>query len=141
MKCYVHPTTEGIGTCTRCGRAVCAECAVDAQGRIVCRDCLAKGVQTYSGQKAPDTAFLIELVGGFFGLLGLGYMYVGRTNDGVIRLVIWLLYDIIAACVITTLSFAVVGLVCIPFQLAIQIIVPIWSANKLKTELLGGIQP
>jgi TM2 domain-containing membrane protein YozV len=98
-------------------------------------------VQTYSGQKAPDTAFLIELVGGFFGLLGLGYMYVGRTNDGVIRLVIWLLYDIIAACVITTLSFAVVGLVCIPFQLAIQIIVPIWSANKLKTELLGGIQP
>jgi hypothetical protein len=32
---------------------------------------------------------LIELVGGIFGLLGLGYLYAGRTNDGLIRLVAW----------------------------------------------------
>jgi len=91
-----------------------------------------------SGDKDPNTAFLIELVGGFFGLLGLGYLYVGRTNDGVLRLVLWLLYDIIAAVVIAALIAVIVGLACVPVQLAIQIVVPIWSASQLKKELLQG---
>jgi TM2 domain-containing membrane protein YozV len=69
-------------------------------------------------QYDPNTVFLIELVGGFFGLLGLGHLYLGRTNDGILRLVLWLLYDIIAGVTIALLSTVVVGLVCIPFQLA-----------------------
>lgn len=50
--------------------------------------------------KDPNTAFLIEFVGGFFGLLGLGYFYAGRTNDGVIRLIAWLVYTVIAVVAI-----------------------------------------
>ena len=34
----------------------------------------------------------------------------------------------------------VVGIVCIPFQLAIQIAVPLWSASTLKKQLLEGDQ-
>jgi hypothetical protein len=84
-----------------------------------------------------NTAFLIEFLGGFFGLLGIGYMYTGRTNDGVVRLVVWLLYSIIAWVTIGLLAAIVVGLICIPFQLVIQVGVPLWSANQLKKKLLA----
>ena len=86
--------------------------------------------------KDPNTAFLFEFVGGFFGLLGLGHFYVGQTSDGVVRLILWLVYDIIALTVITILSAVIIGLCFIPVQLAIQICVPLWSATVLKKELL-----
>jgi len=84
----------------------------------------------------PNTAFLIELVGGFFGLLGLGYIYTGRTSDGVLRLIGWLVWDLIAAFAISLLLAVIIGIVCIPIQLIIQVAVPLWSANALKNHLL-----
>lgn len=91
----------------------------------------------YSQPKDPNTAFLIELVGTFFGLLGLGYMYVGRTEEGVIRLIIWIIYNIIAWVTIVFLSAFVIGCFCIPVQLAVQIGVAIWSATTLKNSMIG----
>jgi len=135
MKCYLHPDVDSIGTCTSCGKAICSECAVEVQGKLMCRDCLATGKATTRKQD-PNTAFLIELVGGFFGLLGIGYFYAGRTNDGILRLVLWILYDIIAFVVISLLLAVFVGLLCIPIQLAIQVGVPLWSATTLKNDLL-----
>jgi TM2 domain-containing membrane protein YozV len=85
--------------------------------------------------KDPNTAFLIELVGGFFGLLGLGYFYVGRTNDGLIRLIGWIVYTIIAWVVISLLITIIIGCFCMPVQLAIQIGVPIGSAMSLKNSM------
>lgn len=91
--------------------------------------------------KDPNIAFLIEFVGGFFGLLGLGYFYVGRTNDGILRLVAWLIYDLIAACGIVLLLSIVIGLVCIPIQLVIQVGVPLWSAYRLKSDMTRSSSP
>ncbi len=70
--------------------------------------------------------------------MGLGYFYAGRTNDGIIRLIAWLVYDIVAVVAITLLLAVIVGFVCIPIQLAIQVGVPLWSANKLKQEMLAS---
>ncbi len=83
----------------------------------------------------PNTAFLLEMIPGFFGLLGIGYIYTGRTNDGLIRLILWIAYDVLAACIITALLAVVVGLLCIPIQLLVQIAVPIWSASTLKSQM------
>ncbi|TKJ28912.1 MAG: hypothetical protein CEE40_10330 [Chloroflexi bacterium B3_Chlor] len=137
MKCYVHPEADSIGLCTSCGRAICEKCSVDMQGKLVCRQCLASGPVSREGETNANTAFLIEFVGGFFGLLGIGYMYAGRVNDGVIRLVLWLIYNITAYIVIAVLTAVLVGIICIPFQLAIQVGVPLWSANALKKDLMG----
>ncbi|NIV36664.1 MAG: hypothetical protein GWN58_46690 [Anaerolineae bacterium] len=137
MQCYVHPEAEAVGTCPKCGRAICSECAVEVQGKLVCRNCLAAGQPATAQARDPNTAFLIELVGGFFGLLGLGYFYVGRNNDGIVRLILWIVYDIIAAVAISALLAVVVGVVCIPIQLVIQVGVPLWSATTLKNEMLG----
>jgi len=137
MRCYVHPDVETVGACTSCGRGICDQCAVTVQGKLVCRECLAGG-RAVARQYDPNTAFLIELVGGFFGLLGLGYIYVGRSSEGVVRLVAWLLYDIVAGTIIALLLAVVVGVVCIPIQLVIQVGVPLWSASTLKNQVLGG---
>ncbi len=96
--------------------------------------------QSYSqpAPKDPNTAFLIEFVGGFFGLLGLGYLYIGRTNDGVLRLIGWIIYNVVAYIVIVILLSLVVGLCCVPVQLVIQVGVPLWSANELKKQMTAG---
>lgn len=83
----------------------------------------------------PNLAFILELVLGMFGLLGIGYLYAGRTDEGVVRLVLFLLWNLIAWCSIVFLSFIIVGLCLIPFQIAIQIGVPVWSAYSLKKKL------
>ena len=86
----------------------------------------------------PETAFLIEFLAGIFGLLGIGYLYAGQTNEGVVRLVVWLVYTILAWVVIGLLSAILVGVICIPFQLVLQIGVPLWSANRLKKQMLAA---
>ena len=140
MNCYVHPENEAVGTCTSCGKPICSECAIETQGKLICRPCLASGKVSTASQTDKDvnTAFLIELVGGFFGLLGIGYMYTGRTNDGILRLILWIIYEVIAGITISLLLAVFVGILCIPFQLAIQIGVPLWSANNLKNILTNG---
>ncbi len=140
MNCYIHPEKEAVGTCTACGKPICGECSIEMQSRLVCRTCLASGRVSAISQtnKDANTAFLIELVGGFFGLLGIGYMYAGRTNDGVLRLILWIIYDLIAGITISLLLAVFVGILCIPIQLVIQVGVPLWSANNLKNILTNG---
>ncbi len=89
-------------------------------------------------QKDPNTAFLIEMIGGFFGLLGLGYLWIGLTNDGLIRLIGWLVYNLVAWVVIVLLMVVVVGCFCAPIQILIQIGIPIWSAFTLKNMMMGS---
>lgn len=138
MNCYLHPQRPPVGTCTSCGRPICDECKVEVQNKLVCRNCLSEG-KIVARKYDPNTVFLIELVGGFFGLLGIGYIYTGRTNEGILRLVLWLIYSLITGCIISVLLAAyLVGIVCIPFQLIIQVGVPLWSATTLKNDLLQG---
>ncbi len=91
--------------------------------------------------KDPNTAFIIEFTGGFFGLLGLGYFYVGRMEDGLIRVIGWMVYYIGAVIAISLLLAIFVGICCIPIQLAIQIGVPYWSASELKKKMLAVQSP
>lgn len=134
MHCSAHQDREAVAICSRCGRAVCSYCAISVGPATVCRDCLAAQPPLASA-KSVDTAFILELVPGLFGLLGIGYLYAGRTNEGVLRLVAWLAYLAIAGVTIAVLSTVLVGFFCLPAQLVIQVGVPIWSALTLKKEM------
>lgn len=138
MRCYKHQTNTAIGSCSKCGKAVCSECAVDVKGQLVCRDCLAEGVVSDS-KYDPNTLFAVELIAGFFGILGVGYLLAGRTEDGILRLVVWLIYDVIAAITISLLIAVIVGIICIPIQLIIQVGIPLWSATTLKNDLVENV--
>lgn len=142
MNCYIHNQESAVGTCTTCGNPICRECAIETGGKLVCRNCLASGkakTNAISSDKDVNTAFLIELVGGFLGFLGIGYLYAGRTNDGILRLILWIIYAVIAGITISILLTVFIGIFCIPIQLIIQIGVPLWSATNLKNTLNNGV--
>lgn len=91
--------------------------------------------------KDADTAFLIELVGGIFGLLGVGYIYSGLTNAGLVRLIgNWVFLTaggaILGTCaaVIGALTFGLGLCLFLPF-LAIPIVIAYISANDLKKSI------
>jgi hypothetical protein len=53
----------------------------------------------------PGTAFLLEMIGGWLGFMGLGWIYAGRPRRGLVILVGWLVFVGIEAL----LNFVVVG--------------------------------
>jgi TM2 domain-containing membrane protein YozV len=82
-----------------------------------------------------NLAFILELALGLFGFLGVGYIYAGEVSQGVLRLVLWWVLLGVAWTIIGLLTVILIGLCLIPFMLAAQIAVPIWSAFSLKKRL------
>ncbi len=56
--------------------------------------------------KDPNTAMVIEIVAGYFGLLGMGYLYAGRTAAGLLRLFGFWAFIALIAIVATALSMS-----------------------------------
>lgn len=59
-----------------------------------------------SSTKNPDTAMVIEIVAGYFGFLGIGYLYAGRTAAGLLRLFGWWAFIGVAVLLISVGPFA-----------------------------------
>jgi TM2 domain-containing membrane protein YozV len=72
-----------------------------------------------------NNAFVIELVAGLLGFLGIGYMYTGRTTEGLIRLVGWWVLAGIMVASVCLIPLAMVG----------WLVVPIGSAMQLRKTL------
>lgn len=86
--------------------------------------------------KRPQTASTLEFVGGVFGLLGLGYLYAGRTQQGIAHFVSWVVWIVVACTVINLLPSRIVAvLICLPLYLFIQVAVPFMFARRLKREM------
>lgn len=49
-----------------------------------------------SSTKDPSTAMVIEIMAGYFGFLGIGYLYAGRTAAGLLRLFGWWAFLVVA---------------------------------------------
>jgi TM2 domain-containing membrane protein YozV len=77
--------------------------------------------------KDPNSAMIIELVGTFFGLMGLGWLYAGHTNRGIIALVTWLVVVVVAA-LISVLTGGLFACLWLPAQIAAAVI----SALQVK---------
>jgi hypothetical protein len=88
-------------------------------------------------KRNPNTAFFLELIPGIFCLLGIGYIYAGKTKSGILRLIIWFLYQLSVGVFLYLVSFMMFGLLCIPFQFIILITVPVLDAIKLKKDILN----
>lgn len=91
--------------------------------------------------KDPDTAFILEIIGGFMGFLGVGHFYAGLTNDGLIRLIAWWVVLGISWIAAFLLSTIAIGCLCIPPIVIVQAAVPIWSALQLKKNMQMRLPP
>lgn len=90
-----------------------------------------------SAPKDPSLAFVIEFVGGVFGFMGLGYFYAGKVEQGVVRLIGWWFALAIGWTITGMLTAIVIGCALIPAMLAAMVLIPYWSADQLKKEMLG----
>lgn len=59
-----------------------------------------------SSAKDPNTAMVIEIVAGYFGFLGIGYLYAGRTAAGLLQLFGWWAFIVVAVLLISVGPFA-----------------------------------
>lgn len=72
----------------------------------------------------PFVALVLEVVGGFFGFLGIGWVYAGRPAMGILLLVAYWLLDWVIGL---TLSIATLGVWCC-----------FWPAQNLIVGALSG---
>jgi TM2 domain-containing membrane protein YozV len=69
-------------------------------------------------------ALLLELIGGFFGFLGIGWIYAGRSVSGIVLLISYWLLDWIVGL---ALVIATLGMWCC-----------VWPAQNLLFGALSG---
>jgi TM2 domain-containing membrane protein YozV len=72
----------------------------------------------------PFIALILEVVGGFFGFLGLGWIYAGRPALGIVLLICYWLLDWIIGI---ALSIVTLGLWCF-----------VWPAQNLILSAISG---
>lgn len=87
MKCYQHRSTDAIGVCKSCGKAICGDCAVDLGFAVTCPGNCEKissinhqlnsnAVAIYTEQK--KNKFIAPA---FFTILGLVFLIFGFIED------------------------------------------------------------
>jgi TM2 domain-containing membrane protein YozV len=72
----------------------------------------------------PFVALVLEVVGGFFGFLGFGWIYAGRPVMGILLLIAYWLLDWVIGL---TLAIATVGVWCF-----------VWPAQNLILGAISG---
>ena len=82
-----------------------------------------------------NIAFILELILGLFGILGIGYFYAGDNTNGLIRLLVWIFVLTFSWMFISFMTAFLIGFCFMPVMLGIQVAVPIWSAFTLKSQL------
>jgi hypothetical protein len=84
--------------------------------------------------KEQDTAFLLEFIAGILGFLGIGYIYSGLTNAGLIRLVgMWAVMS-----VTWSIAWLGVGSLILPSVAALfvlNMVLAYFSARDLKQSI------
>lgn len=101
--------------------------------------------QPYYAPRPPkdrQLAMILEIVGGMFGLYGLGWLYAGNTNNGLIILIGGIAWDIFAA-VMVSITVGICAIVTIPVAITVIIL----SSTSLKKymderpEIFGPATP
>ena len=55
MKCFKHGDVDAVGVCKWCGKGLCADCAVDTDGGLACRDSCEEKVKKLSELSSGET--------------------------------------------------------------------------------------
>ena len=97
---------------------------------------------TASGGKDPNTAMVIEILAGFFGFLGIGHIYVGFTQQGLIRLFSWWVVGLAGFFLAVWAAAATNGISLFCFLPLFMVFGTVGSGLELKRKLeRGGLPP
>jgi hypothetical protein len=94
---------------------------------------------SYRSPKDRSIALILEILPGLFGFLGIGWIYSGNTSNGLLWLIGFLLWTIIAT-VISVLTGGI-GVICwLPISIGAIVLsaVNLNSYTKQHPEIFGG---
>jgi hypothetical protein len=91
-------------------------------------------------QGASTTALILEIIFGFFGLLGVGHVYSGRTALGILLMIGWWVMIGVGAF-ISTLTMGLTACLFGPLYLAGPIISGIQARTHVQREMTTGNWP
>ncbi len=135
---------DGAAQCQYCGAALAAAVYQDPfvhqrpqpqQGQQMAEASYAPpGV----GFKDPGTGLLLEMIPGFFGFMGVGYLWAGEVGLGLAIMVgYWLFWGAFAVLAVLTLGL----LLCLlPIVIPLYIAAPIVSGIMLQRRLQARLQ-
>ena len=43
--CYIHPNSESVAACVKCGNFICSECDVNLDGKHYCKRCIGESME------------------------------------------------------------------------------------------------
>jgi hypothetical protein len=86
---------------------------------------------------AATTALWLEIIFGFFSLLGVGHIYTGRIALGIILMIGWWLYIILAAFV-SSITLGIAACIFGPLYLAVPIISGIQARTYIRKTSGAG---
>lgn len=99
MNCNVHHEKEANFRCFECGAFICNECAVEKDGKTICRNCLSSNLsgsdsnQIRSGRGAAQNSYVKRynaFLAFIFSLIpGAGQMYLGLMKRGLQLMVLF----------------------------------------------------
>ena len=97
MNCVFHAEVPNTAFCSRCGRALCAECSRPIRNSVYCEECLANFVKGAETATDSPPAKKTELIGGdnpgaafALGLIpGVGAIYNGEYFKAAVHIVVF----------------------------------------------------
>lgn len=147
---YTNP--DGVRFCANCGQEVAAQSNVSnqvpptpaPQAPVPSAYPLsnpppqAQYPPAYRPLKDRSVAYILEILPGIFGILGIGWMYAGNTGVGIAWLVGTLVWDVIAIII----DIASVGFGCfcsVPVNIVLIVLSSVSLSNYIKQhpELFG----
>jgi len=110
VKCYKHPDVDAAATCVVCGKAVCAECAVDVAGRIHCQECVANPTQARSQRALTPPANRMARISMFCGLGGwLLWLFLCCFNSTIGAIIVAATLGLAYLCILPISFLPLVG--------------------------------
>jgi Tfp pilus assembly protein PilE len=80
MQCTNHGDRPATAVCNHCGKNICSECLIVANGENYCKTCMASKVETVKKEeRSPALACILSFVIG-----GLGQIYNGQIGKGIL---------------------------------------------------------
>ena len=90
MKCFNHPAGEAVAICKACSKAVCAECVLETEHGVACKQSCVKSLseknELYTLQAAHLKNFKrMNVLGSFFSLgMGMLFIYFSYKGFGIV---------------------------------------------------------
>ena len=86
MKCFNHPAGEAVAICKACSKAVCAECVLETEHGVACKQSCVKSLSEKNELYTLQAAHLknikrMNVLGSFFSL-GMGILFIYFSSQG-----------------------------------------------------------